>query len=241
MNKPSAELLTETFTIHSGLKGYHLLRDQGYDVSRRECRKVRERLIAEKAVKTRATYNDSIVDRVRAMAADGASTRKIAKELDSTTRQIYDLCRRHSIVTPPDYGAECAPPPDRDKLDAVFQVNSIAKSAEIFDVSINTMKRWIAAHGLKRVEKIKPERRVYQMRATKRPFGRQWTTAAIPAAEHSAANDAATYLRQQGYSNVYRRNRSEWQVGGRVMAEKDMLARVVEIKARRARMMGGVM
>lgn len=238
MNKPSAELLTETFTTHNSVKGYHFLRGQGYDVTRRECLTVRNQLIAANAIERGKAYDKSIVEKVREMAAAGATTGAIGRAIGATTRQTRNLCQRHGIKAAFDATPNAIPMPDRDKLVAALQVNSVTQAGKVFGVSFPTIKRWMGIYGLERVEPVKPARPALPVRPSKRPFGRQWTAAAIPAPEHSAANDAATYLRQQGYSNVYRRNRSEWQVGGRVMAEKDMLARVVEIKARRARLAG---
>lgn len=243
MNKPSAEYLTQVMTQHGTDAGFQKLRREGYDVPRSVCAKVRRELFQQGVVKRYTRFNDEQVAKVRELAAEGKPSHEIGKVIGATPKQIWDLCNRYDI--PLKKGPSFISLPDRDKFNAVYQTCSIAKASEIFGVSPQTGGRWVKALGLVRERTQKVEKRVTpkDIRATraKRQCGFTYTpTPVTPPTETGPLADAARYLRQQGYANVYRRSRDEWQVGARVMLESDMLARVDEMKARRARMMGGV-
>lgn len=240
---PTPEYLAETMTKYGTDAGYHKLRREGFDLPRSACAKVRKQLVEQGIVKRHTRFNDEQVAKAREMATAGKPSHEIGKALGASAKQIWDLCNRYDI--PLKRGPSLLSLPDREKFNAVYQTCSIARAAEIFGVSTKTGSRWVKALGLVRQTTAKIEKRMTPkaLNPLKPRRKRGYTYTATPITtptETGPLADAARYLRQQGYANVYRRGRDEWQVGGRVMREQDMLARVDEMKARRARMMGGV-
>lgn len=238
---PTPEHLIETMTKYGTDAGYHHLRREGYDIPRSVCAKARRQLVDQGIVKRYTRFSDEQVAKVRELAAGGKPSQEIGKKIGATPKQIWDLCNRYDIALKK--GPSFLSLPDRDKFNAVYQTCSIAKASEIFGVSPQTGGRWVKALGLVREPTQKVEKRTtkkaVQRVDRRRKFGVSFAQTPIaPPTETGPLADAARYLRQQGYANVYRRGRDEWQVGSRVMSEKDMLARVDEMKARRARLAG---
>lgn len=238
-NRPTPEYLIETMTAYSYEAGHKKLIGEGYTISRRECRNIRSGLIADGVAVVRGAYTEEKCDIVRKMAAQGKTSSKIGEAIGATARQVYDLCYRLNV--PLKKGPRVIPLPDRDAFNAVYQKCSIAKAGEAFGVSPKVAQLWVKAFGLTRESSTALEKRAVVLRMAQRRKGVSFVQSIGPSSnEAGPVADAARYLRQQGYSNVYRRSVKEWQVGARVMLEADMLARVDEMKARRARMMGGV-
>lgn len=236
MNKPSAEYLTQVMTKHGTDAGYHQLRREGYDVPRSVCAKVRRDLVRQGAVSNpRDAWSDYRLDKVRDLAAKGCTAAAIAHELGTTKFAIHAVCQSRGIMLRKGNTIDMPP---LDKVEATFhKFTSMTAAANSLGICEHTFRRWVKHYNLKRVVTEKPPRAP----KPRRKFGVTYTpTPVTTPTETGPLADAARYLRQQGYANVYRRSRDEWQVGARPMSEKDMLSRVDEIKARRARMMGGV-
>lgn len=234
MTRPTPEYLTETMTRYASEAGYQKLRREGYIVPRSECQYIRNKLIREGVVKSRKWSEESI-EKIRALAEEGKSGIEIAKIMGVSTSSLYDLFYKHRIST----HKPQTPPPPRDEFAEIWLASTGVATAQHFKVTEKLVTRWARYYGLKRPPREKKPR--IRPSQAKRKFGVTYTpTPVTTPTETGPLADAARYLRQQGYANVYRRGRDEWQVGGRVMREQDMLARVDEMKARRARMIGGV-
>lgn len=232
MNRPTPEYLIETMKQYSINIGHQKLRSEGYQISRDECQRVRKRLICQGVIKTRF-WTDERIEEVRTMASKGTSGVEIAKIIGVSTTSLYDLFYKQRIIV----SKPLTPPPPLDEFAPIWLASTNVATAEHYNVGERLVARWARHYGLKRP---KPEKkpRIRPSQA-KRKFGVSYTATPItPPTETGPLADAARYLRQQGYANVYRRGRDEWQVGSRPMSEKDMLARVDEMKARRARMAG---
>jgi len=238
MNSPTPEYLSETVAAYAIDAGYQKLRREGYSITRRAFQKAREQLIAEGLEpKQRSVWNAKTTAIARALIAEGKTSRQIAKETGTSTKQVYDLCHRLGMSLTLGRCPKTRSLPDRDRLAALYAENSIARVAALMNVSPKVASRWIKAYGLVRNEKTKAQRQVARVPFERRKRGLGFAAAPSPVPnETGPVAEAARYLRQQGYANVYRRGRDEWQVGSRVCSEADMLARVDEMKARRERM-----
>lgn len=235
MNKPSAEYLTHVMTQHGTDAGYHQLRREGYDISRSVCGKVRRDLVKQGAVSNpRDAWSDDRLDKVRDLAAKGCTAAAIAHELGTTKFAIHAVCQSRGIMLRKGNTIDMPP---IDKVEATFhKFSSMTAAANSLGICEHTFRRWVKHYNIKRVVTEKPP---LAPRRSKRQCGFTYTpTPVTPPTETGPLADAARYLRQQGYANVYRRGRDEWQVGAKVMSENDMLARVDEMKARRARLAG---
>lgn len=229
-NRPTPEYLTKTMTQYATEPGYHKLRNEGYSVPRSECQYIRNKLISEGAVKSR-TWPEERINQVRALVAEGKTGIEIAKTMGVSTSSLYDLFYKHRIST----HKPQTPPPPREEFAEIWLGSTGVATAQHYNVTETLVTRWARHYGLKRPKpQKKPRIRPSQ---AKRKFGVTYTPVAITTpTEIGPLADAARYLRQQGYANVYRRSPLEWQVGSRVMTEADMLARVDEMKARRQRL-----
>jgi len=229
-NRPTPEYLTETMTQYAAEVGYQILRREGYDIGRNECQRVRNQLIQQGVVKSRF-WNEERINQVRALIGEGKTGIQIAEIVGASTTSLYDLLhRQRMIVSKPNL-----PPPPREEFEAIWLASNNVATAEHYNVGKKLVARWVRHYGLKRPKREKKPR--IRPSQAKRKFGVTYTPVAITApTETGPLADAARYLRQQGYANVYRRGRDEWQVGSRVMLESEMLARVEEMKARRQRL-----
>lgn len=236
MTKPSQTMLRTVMAANATNEGYLKLREMGYTMSRQVCRDMRNQLRSEGEVKyQRSKWTAERIVEVRKMVAERKSSSHIAFEFDTTPKRVYDLCHRLGI--PLTKGAPIKSLPNREKLDAVYQANSIARTAEVFGVSVKTASRWITTHGLKRDEPIEPIRRTVAASPPRAPMRNAcYRPADLPPPETGPAADAARYLRYVGYANVYRRSDKEWWVGRGPMAEADMIARAEEVRARKERL-----
>lgn len=232
MTRPTPEYLIEVMTQHAGEVGYQILRREGYDIGRNECQRVRNQLIHEGVIKTRF-WTDERIEQVRALVGEGKTGTEIAEIMGATRTSLYDLLYRQRIIV----SKPKLPPPPKDEFEAIWLASNNVATAEHYNVGKKLVARWARHYGLKRPKREKKPR--IRPSQAKRKFGVTYTpTPMAPPTETGPLADAARYLRQQGYANVYRRGRDEWQVGARVMLEKEMLARVDEMKARRARLAG---
>ncbi len=230
MTRPTPEYLIEVMTQCSINTGHQRLKSEGYQIGRDECQRVRKRLICQGVVKTR-TWTDERIDRVRALVADGKKGVEIAAILGVSTTALYDLFYKQRIIV----SKPKAPPPPRDELEAIWLASNNVATADHYNVGQKLVARWVKHYGLKR-PKTEKKPRIRPSQAKRNCGFTYIPTPVTPPTETGPLADAARYLRQQGYANVYRRGRDEWQVGAKVMSEKDMLARVDEMKARRQRL-----
>lgn len=233
---PTPELLRATLTKWPIEHGHKLLVEQGYQVSRRDCQRVRKQLVTAGIVKMgwKRKWTPEKIEQVHAMLADGKTAGEIAKHMGVGATSVYDLFYRLKLAQ----GAKPKRPvPSREELEAVYMSNTLSSTADHFGVHTGTVTRWAMHYGMTR-PKVEPKpkvSRVYKSRS-KRQWNTVWKPADLPAIEPGPAADAATYLRQQGYTNVYRRGPKEWWVGRGPMAEVDMIARAEEVRARKERM-----
>lgn len=237
---PTPELLRATFTQYAVAEGYRILREQGYEVSRAKCRHVRSQLTQEGIVKRdRLVWPDDKVEQVREMASKGLTSTQIADALGVNRHSLYDMCMRRGIAFRK--GAPVKRTASRDDVAAAYEGRSMRDAAQMMGVSEHLFSRWVHEHGLTRERPLPPAKPTKPRLVPGTSKRRYWgTSAALPPSDDSALGLAAMFLRRHGYSNVYRLNHHEWQVGRLVMSERGMLARVEEIKARQARMMGDV-
>lgn len=250
MTEPTPEYLIETMRCHSEKDGYQKLRQEGYDVTQRQCVRIRRELrLSGKVVDTRQVWTDEMIEEVRRLAADAVKAEDIGKAMGRSTEQVYTLVRRLRIPLNKNHGDAISaakglrPAPPREELEVVYREHSLAMTAVAFQASTRVVKRWLAEYGIERPPLEKKPRLPRAPKPRKPKSDRAWGVSfkqvtLAPTQENGPVADAARYLRQQGYANVYRRSMTEWQVGARVMLEADMLARVDEMKARRARLAG---
>jgi len=239
MTRPTPEYLIEVMTQCATEPGFQRLRREGYTMSRSQYRDERTRLIGESRIKQRRVWSAESTEQARQLAAEGKTARQIAKATGTSPKQVYDLLHRLGVAMKLGRAPINRSLPDRDRLAELYAGNTMAKVASIMGVPAKVVSRWIKAHGLEREAPVKVQRHIARPRLERRKLGLAFASAPVPPpTETGPLADAARYLRQQGYANVYRRGRDEWQVGSRPMSEQDMLARVDEMKARRLRLAG---
>jgi len=230
---PTRETLHATFLNRSIEQGYRALRDQGYDISRSKCAAFRNRMRSEGIVQDpRDVWTDERIAKVRDLAARGYNSKTIARELDTTRLSILAVCSSRKISLRKGNAVQI---PTREQVDELYQNNSMVIAARKMGVADTTFRRWVRYYGLTRPEPVKPAPAPVIAKPST-PKLAVFRRTEIPAPECGPAANAARYLRQQGYTNVYRRGPQEWWVGRGPMAEVDMIARAEEIEARKERL-----